>query len=249
MWDNGKPFLAGADDLVPPGPPYQVFGTRSEKSTLTVRNSRAADQFVVKTCNEEEVCYLEGYLFTNCIGFEVHLEIYDNDCREPQFELPAASPVYYSAIADPDNVIDLGYTGLSVGTTPVRAYKVVFCAFDPELTLLPGRNYWVSLSVRDSFSINERAFFAHIRQPCDPCDEVVWKIDPGMELAPGRQITEWQSAGSDFAFMIATKKQPGTLPIGGDPADATCAVDLNSNNAVDVQDIFIFLSAWFAGCP
>ena len=250
MWDNGLPFLGGADSDSPPSPPFQVRGTRSEKSALPVRNSRAADQFIVKTCNPEEVCYLEGYIFTNCIGFEAHLEIYESDCRVPQFELPQASPVFYSAIADPANIIDLGYTGLQVGTTAVRAYKVIFCAFDPGLTFEPGRNYWVSLSVKDSFSANERAFFAHVKTPCDPCTEpYVWKVDPGMELAPGRQIPDWRSAGEDFAFLIATKKQPGTSPIGGPGEGDVCIADANNNNEIDVQDIFVFLSAWFAGCP
>ncbi len=250
MWDNGLPFLGGADSDSPPSPPFQVRGTRSEKSALPVRNSRAADQFIVKTCNPEEVCYLEGYIFTNCIGFEAHLEIYESDCRVPQFELPQASPVFYSAIADPANIIDLGYTGLQVGTTAVRAYKVIFCAFDPGLTFEPGRNYWVSLSVKDSFSANERAFFAHVKTPCDPCTEpYVWKVDPGMELAPGRQIPDWRSAGEDFAFLIATKKQPGTSPIGGPGEGDLCIADANNNNEIDVQDIFVFLSAWFAGCP
>lgn len=121
----------GADANPPGTPPFQVLGTRSEKSTLPVRNSRAVDQFVVKTCASEEVCYLEGYIFTNCTGFEVHLEIYENDCREPQFTLPAGAPIYYS-YPQPANAgdprptsIHLGYDDLKVGTTSVRAYKVV----------------------------------------------------------------------------------------------------------------------------
>ena len=117
-------------------------------------------------------------------GFEVHLEIYENDCREPQFRLPEGGPVFYPP-SDPaqrpiPEVIDLGYTGLRIGTTSVRAYKVIFCDWPTPLIFEPGRNYWVSLSVKDTFSVNERAFFAHVKQPCDPCDEpVVWKIDPG----------------------------------------------------------------------
>jgi len=248
MWDNGKPFLADADDLPPGNPPFAVFGTRSEKSTLTARNSRAADQFIVKTCNDEEVCYLEGYIFTNCVGFEAHLEIYENDCREPDFALPGGTP-YYTRVAD--EVIDLGYTGLRVGATEVRAYKVVFCNWPLPLDFAAGRNYWASLSVRDSFSAAERAYFAHVAPPCDACtDGNVWKIDPGMELSPGRQIPEWQSAGADFAFLIATKKQVEVgIPGPGGPREDECAVDVDRNDVVDVADIFVFLSAWFAGCP
>jgi hypothetical protein len=225
-----------------------VFGTRSEKSTLTPRNSRAADQFVIKTCAEEEVCYIEGYIFTNCISFEAHLEIYENDCRDPDFMLPGGTP-YYQRVAT--EIIDLEYDGLRVGSTNVRAYKVTFCGWPEALTFEPGKNYWISISVRDTFSAAERAYFAHVAPPCDACTQGnVWKIDPGKELAPGRQITDWQSAGADFAFLIATKKRPETLPLGpGDPRGGECAVDVDNNNVVDVADIFTFLSAWFAGCP
>jgi predicted outer membrane repeat protein len=248
IWNNGKPYLGGADESEPANPPYDVFGTRSEKSTLTPRNSRAADQFVIKTCAEEEVCYIEGYIFTNCISFEAHLEIYENDCRDPDFMLPGGTP-YYQRVAT--EIIDLEYDGLRVGSTNVRAYKVTFCGWPEALTFEPGKNYWISISVRDTFSAAERAYFAHVAPPCDACTQGnVWKIDPGKELAPGRQITDWQSAGADFAFLIATKKRPETLPLGpGDPRGGECAVDVDNNNVVDVADIFTFLSAWFAGCP
>ena len=248
MWDNGEPYLDDADDNPPGNAPFDVFGTRSEKSNLTPRNSRAADQFVVKTCEDEMVCYIEGYIFTNCISFEAHLEIYENDCREPDFSLPGGVP-YYTRIAD--QIIDLGYTGLRVDGVEVRAYKVVFCNWPVPLNLEKSKNYWLSLSVRDTFSAAERAYFAHVDLPCDPCTHGnIWKIDPGMELAPGRQILDWTSAGADFAFLIATKKHEGSVPLGGgDGGDQGCAVDINDNNEADVADIFLFLSAWFSGCP
>jgi len=255
MWDNGKPFLDGADAREPEPGPYNVFGTRSEKSTLTARNSRAADQFVVKTCDTEEVCYLEGYIFTNCAGFNVYLEIYENDCREPVFTLPANSPIFYPPSGEANRpvptVVDLGITGLRVGTTNVRAYKVYFCDWPTPLIFQPGRNYWVSLMVRDTFSSAERAFFAHVKPPCEPCDDPpYWKIEPGKEIAPGRQIPDWRSANADFAFLIATVKQPDASPAGEPPPPpAVCVADLNGNEAADVQDIFMFLSAYFAGCP
>ena len=78
----------------------------------------------------------------------------------------------------------------------------------------------------------------------------VWKIDPGKEIAPGRLITEWQSANADFAFLIATVKQPDVSPAGEPPPPpADCLVDINGNDAADIQDIFLFLAAYFAGCP
>ncbi len=247
IWNNGTPDFGGADDPTPE-PPHTVFGTRSEKSTLTPRNSRAADQFQIKTCDTETVCYLEAYIYTNCISFEAHLEIYENDCREPDFALPGGTP-YYQRVAD--QVIDLGFTGLRVGTTNVRAYKVIFCDWPNPLVLEPGGNFWASISVRDTFSSAERAYFAHVGRPCEPCTEGnIVKIDSGKEIAPGRQIPDWQSVGADFAFLVATQKhpetEPGGLPVGG---DGTCAVDLNDNSTADVQDIFLFLSAWFTGCP
>lgn len=249
IWDNGKPGLGGADDPQPANPPFLVSGTRSEKSTLVPRNSRAADQFVIKTCAPEEVCYLEGYIFTNCLSFEAHLEIYENDCREPDFTLPGGVP-YFHRIAD--QVVDLEYDNLRVGSTAVRAYRVSFCDWPEPLIFEPGKNYWISISVRDTFSAAERAYFAHVRPPCDPCTSGnVWKIDPGAELAPGRQITDWQSAGADFAFLIATKKQAETDPLGTPPGGGTpeCMADANQDGVTDVADIFEFLSVWFAGCP
>lgn len=247
IWDNGKPDLDEAETPEAGGPPHVVFGTRSEKSTLTARNSRAADQFVIKTCAPEEVCYLEGYIYTNCLSFEAHLEVYENDCREPDFALPGGTP-YYTRIAD--QVIDLEYNNLQVGPTAVRAYKVFFCDWPQPLIFEPGKNYWVSLSVRDTFSAAERAYFAHVGPACDPCTPGnIWKIDPGMELSPGRQILDWQSAGADFAFKIATKKQPEIVLVGSPPPGSECMADVNQNGVADVADIFEFLSAWFTGCP
>jgi len=249
IWDNGKPYLGGADAQPPGNPPFIAYGTRSEKSNLTARNSRAADQFVVNTCEPEEVCYIEGYIFTNCISFEAHLEIYTNDCRVPNFLLPNGTP-YYTRVAD--RVVDLGYTGIRVDGTNVKAYKVFFCTWPQALTLQPSQNYWLSLSVRDTFSAAERAYFAHVRPPCDPCTTGnIIKIDPGKEHAPGRQIPNWRSADADFAFLVATKKHVDLLPAPppGDPRAGECTVDLNGNHEADVADIFLFLSAWFTGCP
>ncbi|MBX3405813.1 MAG: hypothetical protein KF869_03525 [Phycisphaeraceae bacterium] len=247
IWDNGKPDFGGADGANPPPAPITVPGTRSEKSTLTPRNSRAADQFVIKTCDIEEICYIEGYMLTNCTGFTAHLEIYENDCDEPLFTIPVTNSPYYHRTA---NVIeDLGLEGLRVGTTNVRAYKISFCDWPAPLVLQPGRNYWLSLSIQDSFSANERAYFAHVMPPCDPCvPGNTWKINPGMEIAPGRQIPHWRSAGADFAFMIAARKRAGE-PASSAGAAPACPVDLNQNSVADIGDIFLFLSAFFAGCP
>ncbi|MBX3405118.1 MAG: hypothetical protein KF869_00015 [Phycisphaeraceae bacterium] len=248
IWDNGKPYLGGADGPAPPAPPIAVYGTRSEKSVLPVRDSRAADQFIIKPCQTpEEICYLEGYIFTNCTGFEVHLEIYRNDCDEPDFVLPGGVPFYHTTNV---RVEDLGLSGLRVGTTNVRAYKVYVCDWgDNPLVLEGGQNYWISLSVRDSFSTNERAFFAHIQQPCEPCDTPnVWKVNPGMEIAPGRQIPNWRSANADFSFLIAAKKRVDVPALAGiDPE--RCIADANNDGQIAIDDIFYFLSAFFAGCP
>jgi hypothetical protein len=247
IWDNGKPDFGGADGPNPPPSPIVVPGTRSEKSNLPPRDSRAADQFVIKSCDSEEICYIEGYMLTNCTGFTAHLEIYENDCDEPYFRIPVTNSPYYHRTANA--IEDLGLEGLRVGTTNVRAYRVSFCDWPIPLVLQPGRNYWLSLSIQDSFSANERAFFAHVLPPCDPCTGGnIYKINPGMEIAPGRQIPNWRSAGADFAFLIAARKRAGE-PASSAGTAPPCPVDLNQNNTADVEDIFLFLSAFFAGCP
>ncbi len=247
IWDNGRPDFGGADGPNPPPSPIVVPGTRSERSNLPPRDSRAADQFVVKTCDSEEICYIEGYMLTNCTGFTAHLEIYENDCDEPYFRIPVTNSPYYHRTATV--IEDLGLEGLRVGTTNVRAYRVSFCDWPIPLVLQPGRNYWLSLSIQDSFSANERAFFAHVLPPCDPCTGGnVYRINPGMEIAPGRQIPDWRSAGADFAFLIAARKRAGE-PASSAGTAPPCPADLNQNNAADVEDIFLFLSAFFAGCP
>jgi hypothetical protein len=247
VWDNGKAYLGGADGPAPPAPPIPVFGTRSEKSALPVRDSRAADQFIIKPCQTpEEICYIEGVIFTNCTGFEVHLEIYRNDCDEPDFVLPGGVPFYHTTNV---RVEDLGLSGLRVGTTNVRAYRVSVCDFGGNpLVLEGGQNYWISFSVRDSFSTNERAFFAHVAQPCEACDTPAWKVKPGMEIAPGRQIPNWRGVNADFAFLIAAKKRVDHPAAAGvDPE--RCIADANNDGQIAVDDIFYFLSAFFAGCP
>lgn len=236
--DNGKP-----------GPAATAGGSRSEKSTSPARDSRAADQVVIATCNDYKVCLVEGYIYTNCVNFTSVLDVYNNDCDEPAFTLGGVPFFRWTA----ESVVDLEYT-VTIDGVELRAYRVQFCpmmteAYPMGLVLYRNRNYWFSISVQDTFNQSQRAYFAWNRDPCDPCKI---NFDPGVEIAPGRGITSWTSVGNDFAFRIAAKAlQPGMTDPSSVPLNLppSCPPDVNLDGVVTLQDVFDFMTAYFAGCP
>lgn len=229
-----------------PGPVALASGTRSEKSTSPSRNSRAADQIVIAPCKDWMACVVEGYIYTNCINFHSYLEVYENLCDAPAFELTGTPYFRWRA----EKIEDLLYTVQIDGLT-LNAYKVTFCPMATDqypmgLLLRSNRNYWLSVSVEDTFAQNQRAYFAHNDTVCDPCPI---KFVPGQEIAPGRGVFRWTTVNRDFAFLIAAKMlSPDQVPPPVAPLPA-CPADVNGDGTVSMQDLFDFTAAWMVGCP
>jgi len=258
IWDNGIPELC-----------INAGGSRSEKSTSTARNSRAADNFVTPIAGRPAgiipplgegcfipidwmVCYVEGYVYTNCVpgNFSAWLEIYRNDCNKPDYLL-AGNPLYRFRADRIDPVVPECIATID-GVSNLRLYKVRFCpvgdaTYPNGLFLRGGGTYWLSLSVGDGFSQNQRAYFAWNSDDCEDCPI---KISPGREIAPGRNIVRWTETGHDFAFLIAAKSVPFDSDDRAPVVTAqSCPADIDRNGSVTVQDMFDFLAAWFADCP
>jgi len=223
--DNGDALAQGG-----------VLGNRSERSASNTRNSRAADDFVVNPCHDLAVCYIEGCVYTNCIGFEGWFDIFGNDCKEPSYVLGTPAP--WSGQAT--KIVDL-YFDVVIDNKSLHAYRLEF--HDLDFVLPRGRQYWISLNVKDTFSIQERAYFCS-NYYCD--DRCPIRFNPGHVIGtPNGSASEWVSVDHDFSFLIA-----------GDDADRddanstpTCAADFNNDGQATVQDLFDFLNGWFAGCP
>lgn len=222
-------------------------GAKSQFSTADVtRNFRAADDFVTPPCNPFRVCYLEGYIYTNC-DFRLPnvtgvFEIYGNDCRYPAYCFGGStvgSGTYTRAV-------DLGFTTTFEGKV-LRAYRLEFHGLN--IVLDGGKQFWVSIGVRFGYSINEKTLFCY-NDDCDRTCLIRW--NPGHTLAwdacPPEQNerTAWVSAGRDFAFLVAGEPVVGSTPGG---STGTCAADFNRDGGVSVQDVFDYLTAWMTGCP
>lgn len=229
-------------------------GARSERSGL-VRNSRAADDFVVPPCADFDVCYVEGCIYTNCPEFTAFFEIYQNDCKLPYYTLGTAQ--LSTGRYEETKRVCLGYEVAIDGVGGLKAYRVEF--HDISGIVLPsGQQYWISIGVQDTFSFIERGFFCRNRY-CDSSCPIMFNpgavIDPAANYVNGGVPTwrstkdfptRWGNGGTDFSFLIAgTAVQPATGP----NAEPACVADANNDGAVDVSDIFHFLSVWFAGCP
>ena len=229
--------------------PENAGGTRSERSVSNTRNSRSADQFVIAPCMDIQICYIEGYIYTNCDGFNTWLELYADNCGDPNFTVVPAGTPYFRWQAD--KIEDLGYT-VTIDGILLSAYKVSFCPtmtqqFPMGLVLHGGQNYWISLAIEDSFSLAERGYFAFNRTDCDDCPIM---FAPGKQIAPGRNINTWTSTERDYAFLLAGRKYMDEMPPSEPgPINAACPQDVDGNGQVTVQDMFDFLSAWFSGCP
>lgn len=247
---NGEDL--GADTGGSPG--VNEEGARSERSGL-VRNSRAADDFVVPPCADFEVCYVEGCIYTNCPDFTAFFEIYQNDCKLPYYEL--STQQLTNADYSHTKRVCLGYEVAIDGVGGLKAYRVEFHDVS-GITLPSGQQYWISIGVQDTFSFIERGYFCRNRY-CDNSCPIMF--NPGAVLDPAANywtsgVTEWRSTadfgarwgsdGVDFAFKIAGDFiEPGTGP----NAEPACVADADNNGLVEVADIFHFLSAWFTGCP
>jgi hypothetical protein len=209
-------------------------GSHSQRSTSGTRNSRSADDFVVNPCSDFNVCYIEGCVYTNCVGFIGWFDILGNSCKRPSYILGGSTIESGRSTC----IVDLGYDVTIDGRPGLVAYRVEF--HDLDFTLDAGNQYWISISVQDTFSQNERAYFCY-NADCDRTCLI--RFNPGHRIGEG--ATQWTSVDRDFSFLIA-----------GDDADRNgsgstpaCTADFNRDGTATVQDLFDFLSSWFAGCP
>jgi len=233
--DNG--VAAGEFPGSSPGGSPSQFAT-----TGNLFNSRTADDFVVPNCKTLNICYIEGCVFTNCspLIFTGRFEIYGNACRFPSYTFGGTTLCSGTAT----KIDDLGFDFI-VNNVKYHAFKLEF--HHPNCILQGGSQYWISIGVQFTFSLNEKAFFCY-NWDCRRRDCLI-RWNPGAFLAPNAQIippatTPWVSTGHDFSFLIA-----GTLTTGtSGNSSATCAADFNQDGKVSVQDLFDFLSAWFTGC-
>lgn len=228
-WDNGQPDRNAST------------AGRSERNQFgTIRNSRAADDFVVNPCHDLQVCYIEGVIYTNCLNFTGFFEIYQNNCAKPSYVLGSSGGIVASGIATKavklyDTVID---------GRPVSAYRLEF--HNLNITLPRNQNYWISMGVEATFNSQERGYFA-CTSYCDR-DPACWiTLNRGMTTTnPGgvNQTPVWNTFGCDFSFLIAGDGD------GFNGNESTgCAADFNRDGSLTPTDIFSYLNAFFAGCP
>lgn len=222
--------------------PGQVVGSTSQfaEGSWSSLETRSADDFVVPPCDPFQLCYIEGCVWTNCLNFKGAFEIYGNDCRTPSYSLHGS----YITSGQATKIIDLGYNA-TLDNTPVRAYKLEF--HDLSYTLDGGKNYWISIGVRYTFSALERAYFCYNADCSRSClirfnaGKVLTSTSTDYDGNPG-----WASVHNDFSFLIAGNKVTSAAPGSSQP---TCTADYNRDGVVGTQDIFDFLASWFTGCP
>ncbi|MBX3387130.1 MAG: cadherin-like domain-containing protein [Phycisphaeraceae bacterium] len=246
IWDNGEPDLH-------PGP---VVGGPSG-SLGGSHLVRSADNFVTGTCKEQEVCLIEGWIWTNCNPPHIFLELYEDDpCvmddtfNPPihrQMPGPKRLPIPQFT-ATPTCVFPLPETVLVDGYT-LRGYRVIFA--DLGWQLLPGQNYWVSIGATGNGSFSGRTYFT-AKKVCDPCEHI--KIKPSVTRRLSPPETGWVSGEFDLAFRVAVRERsiPIKTPLardGSGPAAPTCAGDYNRDGVLDLNDLLDFLNDWLPGCP
>ena len=247
LWDNGKV------DLVDRG--------GSPSGAHRQYQDRTADNFVVKTCRDEDLCLIEAWIWTNCEPVHGFIELYEGAGCDPLLD---DQPMYIQD-KSADRAI---WTGDSIDAQRFDETLVVngrthhlwrLRVKDPGLTLPAGRNYWVSAGAISTGNFNSNSFFAWSKYGCGPCNGVdTFRITPGQHRTLRPPATEWAEVipARDFAFLIAVRSpieipQDDDVPPDDDaalPAPA-CLADANNDGNVGVEDIFAFLSAWFTGCP
>lgn len=239
IWDNGGPALAGAwiDDST--GLSYN-YASGSPSGANGPFKAITADNFVVKPCEDVEVCYIETYIWTDCQPVTGFLELRDNDCRTPGV-LPLPQ---FRALAD--EAVDTGYVTYIDG----RQHKLYRLIFDSlTWTLTKGTTYWLASGAQQTGSFTERSFFAYSYDCTRKCDVL---ISPGQFIPFTPNPGQWTETDRDYAFRIAAKV-PQRLRADSNsssgPIIPACVADIDLDGTVSASDLFLFLDAWFTGCP
>lgn len=247
LQDNGT--YQRPQQMVGPAP-LPVPGTTSiDNAPINAMLAKSADDFVVPPCDPVEVCYIEAYIITNCEN--ARLDIYEGECNLPQNE-----PAIYTLT--PKRYVKTGvfYTVPGPGGQPLVLEVICLQFWGDRIVLDGGRNYWVSAYGKGSGSANQRAYFAWNSDGCT--DTCLIHFNDGAVRGPGFNLSlpqplDWHShqdafgVKKNFAFTVAIHVEEHEPDFTASfPA---CPADFNNSGGVSVDDLFMYLNAWFTGCP
>jgi len=217
---------------------------------------RAADDLVVKPFSELLVCYLSAIVYTNCDPVLGDFDLYDEQCA-----FPTGEPIYSAPFS---RVTDLGST-ITYDGKSLKAYRVE--AFDLAWVLPGGKSYAIGVGLMGSGSLNQRGLWAFADDCASPgcgvrLSEAAVRVPtapayPGGPLPPPTWTGVSNTAYSggvkrDMALVVAgTRFSRGCADgsAGGGGQTPACIADIDGSGSVNVADLFLFLDAWFAGCP
>lgn len=232
LHDNANPLAADdANTTIGfPGTPSLQNGSR------TSDKSRSADDIVFAPCRFNQLCYAEAYIWTNCD--RIFLELYGNDCKKPGGES-------FGTI-EASCVTDTGRRTWEPGSNiELKLLRAEFYDRWPKLRQSRnGSNLWISVFAQGDNRQNARAYLA-FGSRCDRRCDITW--NPGHVRGPAYATSLWRSAGADYALMVAIAPEARREVAVVTPP--TCRADVNQDGGVTVQDLFDFLSSYFAGCP
>ncbi|MCC6322834.1 MAG: M12 family metallopeptidase [Phycisphaerales bacterium] len=250
--------------LLDNGPPIAVFGNIHPTAIASLQNggniatkTRAADKLVLPPCRDLDICYIEGWMWTNCD--RISLQFFRDGCHCP-LDADAGT-----VLIDADCVMDTGITAQDNSGITITLKKAQFF-FDPDmvrgllaLERVQDGNVWISLVGQGDNRQNARAYFA-FGDRCDrPCDDGF-----GCFRAAPFDVNQWRSndfpgtsiQGNDHALLVAIRENEfpeagaGSEPPPPPPPPApVCRGDFNGDGRASVQDLFDFLAVYFAGCP
>jgi len=222
--DNGGPDLGMGRGGTP-------SGVHREQTT------EAVDSFTLPPCKDDPICFIEGYIWSNCNPLDGFIQIFENDCNLPGHLVYTATPTKVERLDDT----------WTPGAYTYHLYRVQLCGIN--LRLPAGRNYWIQFGAYSGGNFSTSAYFAHSTTDCEDCSAPRGSQGLGRIIAPIADA-EWTPQGRDFAFRVAVH-QPVLSQIVGGPFSSpeSCIGDADGSGDATVADIFTFLSAWFAGCP
>ena len=242
IWDNGAVDLGAGR------------GGSPSMNIAGAVQSRSADDFLTQTCVDQQICYIDAWIWTNCNPADGFIEIYTNECEpassvnapttRPGGNLPSNTPFL---TLTPNRVIPTGETAVINGAT-MNGYQLQFFP-PPMVALQQGQTFWLSAGGLNLGNIAGRAYFAYSTDCTLTCPI---RLNPGVTRLSVTGQEQWQYTAPprSFAFRVAVKNTTPAVT-SGQPGSTTpgCAADTNHDGHLNVQDLFDYLSAWFAGCP
>jgi hypothetical protein len=233
IWDNGTVDLSAAGK----------GGSLSMNFSSTTK-ARTADDFVTFTCDDEQVCYIDAWIWTNCVPADGFIELYDSTCAMSIPGTPGGTfPGNLIANLTPIKTTATGQTATIDGAVR-QGYHLEFYGVTMP-TLLKGHTYWLSAGGLGGNSSNTRAYFAYSAPACPTACPT--KLSKGVTRTIITGTEPWTPTTRDYAFRIAVKQ-----PFFGNNASsgsAACHTDVNHDGVTNVLDIFDFLNTWLSGCP